>query len=357
MFLTQQYFNIPSNLFCKHFYQICKQKINTKTIYNFRRQKNTSTNRRRLSAPETRIRRYTVKTTTTTFNTSKPINNIREINCKSAPPIMCTDSLICQDDHTSNMINKYNNCYCHTFSTKNEFKFSCKMNFEENMSTTTTRYNYNCNYIDNRQRQHISNDTDAYYIPKLIPRYSSLPRTLSMLANCSSPSTSTSSGSSSDNDEDCQSLADSLEDLTRCNSRLTYDEKPVRGGPPLLPHRHAPRAPISKGETFFIPLSERNNELISSSDDILKKQNFNNEFILPQTLKEKLEKRKKELENRPKINRSVIIAQKSPRPVRSRRVIGTKFQRFECIPEDIEPKRRGRNRFPVSRTYGKFLFL
>jgi len=59
--------------------------------------------------------------------------------------------------------------------------------------------NYNYNFIENE-----------YYLPaRIIPRFSSLPRSMSMLANRSRSDTS------SDNEEECNSLADSLEDLTR----------------------------------------------------------------------------------------------------------------------------------------------
>ncbi|KAF4522144.1 hypothetical protein B566_EDAN012606 [Ephemera danica] len=278
-----------------------------------------SSNRRQLSAPETRIRRYTIRTTTTTFESSPSTTS------RSAPPAlsgdMCTDSVTSTTTADSNSKMLQNNCYCHTYK-QNEFKFSCKLNFEE-----TRRHYYNCNYLN------AYNMMPEYY-PKLIPRYSSLPRSLSMLANCSSPSTSTSSVSS---DEENQSLADSLEDISPYNTRLPYDDKPVRGAPPLLPHRPAPRIPIPRSEKFFIPLTDREtNEML----------------LLPPTLREKLERRRLELESKPKSsmnNRGLVVAQKSPRPLRSRRILGTKFQRFECIPEENEARRAGR--FSHTRNY------
>jgi len=89
-------------------------------------------------------------------------------------------------------------CVC--VQMQQHFEFTCKLNFED--------LNYNYNYIENE-----------YYMPaRIIPRYSSLPRTMSMLANTSK------SSSSSDNEEDCHSLADSLEDLSRYAS-LFYESQ------------------------------------------------------------------------------------------------------------------------------------
>lgn len=89
----------------------------------------------------------------------------------------------------------------------------------------------------------------------MIPRYSALPRSLSMLVN-----TSSAENSFHNSDSDNQSLADSLEDqpVTRvCKSYYDTkkESKPVRGDvPSIIKNVERPRAP--KGQAFFVDMED-----------------------------------------------------------------------------------------------------
>ncbi|CAB3359276.1 Hypothetical predicted protein [Cloeon dipterum] len=261
----------------------------------------TTTTRRRLpSAPEARLRRLFLAAAPTAQPQQQPAN--RPVSA----PAMCSDSVLLPGDAGTLMPKNHRTpCYCHHSQVGNKeqmqqhFEFSCRLNIDD--------MNYNYNYIENE-----------YFLPaRIIPRFSSLPRTVSMLANTSK------SISSSDEDE-CRSLADSLEDLSRLNSQTSFDDKLAHGGTsPALPQSQSPtKPPLPKPEKFFVNLKDQEDN------------NFG--LQLPDFLREKLEKRRQELENKKPKSMEPLQTQRirTPRLNRARRIVINKFNQFESIPEE-----------------------
>lgn len=92
----------------------------------------------------------------------------------------------------------------------------------------------------------------------VVPRYSALPRSISMEVN-------TSSADSTDKESDTASLVDSLDDpnsprQSALTPRIKYDDKPVRGDlSVLLPDnssscKDTPRTKLQKSQAFFVPI-------------------------------------------------------------------------------------------------------
>ncbi|XP_059473850.1 uncharacterized protein LOC132195702 isoform X2 [Neocloeon triangulifer] len=213
---------------------------------------------------------------------------------------MCSDSVLLPGDTGTLMPKNRTPCYCHHQHDGNKdqqmqqhIEFSCRLNFDD--------MNYNYNYIENE-----------YFLPaRIIPRFSSLPRTMSMLANISK------SSSSSENEEECHSLADSLEDLSRLSSRLGDAKSALTTA---LSTQQPPKSPLPKPEKFFVNLKEQ------------EQNNFG--LQLPEFLREKLEKRRLELERKKALDPLPTPRTRTPRLNRARRIVINKFNQFESIPEE-----------------------
>ena len=140
----------------------------------------------------------------------------------------------------------------------------------------------------------------------VVPRYSALPRSMSMLVNTSSGECS----SNSNSDSECLSLADSLEE--RPSSRTDrhkpskHDSKPVRGDVvQLLPdernHKHNTHrrinaaTPRGKGKAFFVSMENGLEEAGTVKVD----GNFDRQVIsesMPVRLKQKLSQRHQQMD-------------------------------------------------------------
>jgi len=106
----------------------------------------------------------------------------------------------------------------------------------------------------------------------------------------------------------------------RINSRTSFDDKPVRGDvTPALTANNRSNKPVPKAEKFFVGLSEQ-------------VENFG--LQLPAFLKEKLEKRKQELEQKKPKPLEPLQTHRSWTPKTNRRVALNKFRQFESIPEE-----------------------
>lgn len=140
----------------------------------------------------------------------------------------------------------------------------------------------------------------------VVPRYSALPRSVSMLVNTSSEDCS----SNSNSDSDCLSLADSLEERpSSCTGRhkpTKYDSKLVRGDVvQLLPdernhkdnlHRRINAAtPRGKGKAFFVSMETGLDEAGTVTVD----ENIDRQVIsqsMPVRLKQKLSHRRQQID-------------------------------------------------------------
>ena len=140
----------------------------------------------------------------------------------------------------------------------------------------------------------------------VVPRYSALPRSMSMLVNTSSGECS----SNSNSDSDCLSLVDSLEE--RSSSRADrhkptkHDSKPVRGDVvQLLPdernHKHNihrrinAATPRGKGKAFFVSMENGLEEAGTVKVD----EKFDRQVIsesMPVRLKQKLSQRHQQMD-------------------------------------------------------------
>ncbi|GFG30738.1 hypothetical protein Cfor_07787 [Coptotermes formosanus] len=139
----------------------------------------------------------------------------------------------------------------------------------------------------------------------VVPRYSALPRSASMLVNTSSEGCS----SNSNSDSDCLSLADSLEERpSSCTGRhkpTKYDSKLVRGDiVQLLPdernHKHnlhrriSAATPRGKGKAFFVSMETGLDEVGTIKVD----KNIDRQVIsqsMPVRLKQKLSQRHQQM--------------------------------------------------------------
>jgi len=140
----------------------------------------------------------------------------------------------------------------------------------------------------------------------VVPRYSALPRSMSMLVNTSSGECS----SNSNSDSECLSLADSLEERpssgTGRHKPTKHDSKPVRGDVvQLLPdernhtqnfHRRINAAtPRGKGKAFFVSMENGLEEAGTVKVD----ENFDRQVIsesMPVRLKQKLSQRHQQMD-------------------------------------------------------------
>ena len=102
----------------------------------------------------------------------------------------------------------------------------------------------------------ICNEPDDSNESIMIPRYSALPRTLSMLVN-----TSSADNSMQNSDSDSQSLADSLEDQPTTHIHKFYfdtknESKPVRGDVNVVQEtRKEKKRVFPKGKAFFVSIT------------------------------------------------------------------------------------------------------
>lgn len=140
----------------------------------------------------------------------------------------------------------------------------------------------------------------------VVPRYSALPRSMSMLVNTSSGECS----SNSNSDSECLSLADSLEERpssrTGRHKPTKHDSKPVRGDVvQLLPddrnHKHNlhrrinAATPRGKGKAFFVSMENGLEEAGTVKID----KNFERQVIsesMPVRLKQKLSQRHQQMD-------------------------------------------------------------
>ncbi|XP_069695961.1 serine-rich adhesin for platelets-like isoform X2 [Periplaneta americana] len=145
-----------------------------------------------------------------------------------------------------------------------------------------------------------------YDVQLVVPRYSALPRSVSMLVNTSSGECS----SNSNSDSECLSLVDSLEDrpssCTNKHKPNKHDSKPVRGDiVRLLPeesiskydlHRRINAAtPRGKGKAFFVSMASGIDEAgkIEVEEDVDKQAVSQS---MPDRLKKKLSQRHQQME-------------------------------------------------------------
>ena len=140
----------------------------------------------------------------------------------------------------------------------------------------------------------------------VVPRYSALPRSMSMLVNTSSGECS----SNSNSDSECLSLADSLEERpssrTDRHKPTKHDSKPVRGDVvQLLPddrnhklnfHRRINAAtPRGKGKAFFVSMENG----LEEAGTVKLDENFDRQVIsesMPVRLKQKLSQRHQQMD-------------------------------------------------------------
>lgn len=158
----------------------------------------------------------------------------------------------------------------------------------------------------------------------MIPRYSALPRTLSMLVN-------TSSGDNSfpNSDSDNLSLADSLEDLPTTHARQLYfdtkqESKPVRGDASIIKEDKKIKRP-PKGKAFFVSIQD-------SSGDGKITENIEKIPQPPEKIKDKIFKRHLSICSKHKQRHESIINQNNAlrkRRVRSVRSVDEPEKSFE----------------------------
>jgi hypothetical protein len=146
----------------------------------------------------------------------------------------------------------------------------------------------------------------SYDTQLVVPRYSALPRSVSMLVNTSSGECS----SNSNSDSDCLSLVDSLEERpSSCTGRhvsTKHDSKPVRGDIlQLLPedrnHKHClhrrinAATPRGKGKAFFVSMETGLDEAGTVKVD----KNIDKQVVsqsMPDRLKKKLSQRYQQID-------------------------------------------------------------
>lgn len=145
----------------------------------------------------------------------------------------------------------------------------------------------------------------SYDVQLVIPRYSALPRSVSMLVNTSSGECS----SNSNSDSECLSLVDSLEERpSSCTSKhkpTKHDSKPVRGDiVQLLPddrnhkyglHRRINAAtPRGKGKAFFVSMATG----VDEAGTVKVEENTDKQIVsqsMPDRLKKKLYERHQQI--------------------------------------------------------------
>ncbi|XP_067013522.2 uncharacterized protein [Anabrus simplex] len=129
----------------------------------------------------------------------------------------------------------------------------------------------------------------------VVPRYSAMPRTLSMLVNTSSGDCS----SNSNSDSEGISIPDSLDDRGGDFRASKHDSKPVRGDiSNLLPDGSGSRrvniaTPRGKGKAFFVAIGEE------TSPPLSEKGSDENHLLsesMPEKLKEKLSQRQRQMQ-------------------------------------------------------------
>lgn len=145
----------------------------------------------------------------------------------------------------------------------------------------------------------------SYEVQLVVPRYSALPRSVSMLVNTSSGECS----SNSNSDSECISLVDSLEEKpsssTSTHKPMNHDSKPVRGDiVELLPEernhkydsqrRINPATPRGKGKAFFVSMATGLDEAgtVKAEEDIDRQVVSQS---MPDRLKKKLSQRHQQL--------------------------------------------------------------
>ena len=141
-----------------------------------------------------------------------------------------------------------------------------------------------------------------YDVQLVVPRYSALPRSVSMLVNTSSGECS----SNSNSDSECLSLVDSLEEGPSSLPGAKHDSKPVRGDiihliPEETTCRHEvhnrinPATPRGRGKAFFVSMSGGPDE----AGEIEVLENVEKPIVsqsMPDRLKKKLMQRYKQME-------------------------------------------------------------
>jgi len=153
----------------------------------------------------------------------------------------------------------------------------------------------------------------SYDVQLVVPRYSALPRSVSMLVNTSSGECS----SNSNSDSECLSLVDSLEDTpSSCIGKykpMKHDSKPVRGDvAQLLPEEGSPKhnlhrrinaaTPRGKGKAFFVSMATG----LDEAGTVKAEENIDKQVVsqsMPDRLKKKLSQRHQKMEIKKKKKR------------------------------------------------------